>query len=56
MDEESVTNTIPIQKFKSNHLSKKEKYVDINANINDFQLSPTSASAFRDTNFKNIDH
>lgn len=28
MDEESVTNSIPIQKFKPNHLSKKEKSVE----------------------------
>lgn len=25
MDEETVTNMVPISKFKSNHLSKKEK-------------------------------
>lgn len=29
MDEQTVTNMIPISKFKSNHLSKKEKYVDV---------------------------
>ena len=28
MDEQTVTNAIPIAKFKSNHLSKKEKFVN----------------------------
>lgn len=31
MDEQTVTNAIPISKFKSNHLSKKEKFVDSDA-------------------------
>ncbi|MFS8160487.1 MAG: hypothetical protein ACMG6E_09840 [Candidatus Roizmanbacteria bacterium] len=29
MDEQTVTNMIPISKFKSNHLSKKEKHIDV---------------------------
>lgn len=57
MDEQTVTNAIPISKFKSNHLSKKEKYVELDAdNIPEFQLSPSSANALRDVNFKHIDH
>ena len=55
-DEESVTNSIPISKFKSNHLSKKERFVDAEADVPDVQLSPTAASAMRDIQFKNIDH
>jgi hypothetical protein len=35
MDEDSVTNSIPISKFKSNHLSKKEKFVDSDISIPD---------------------
>ena len=27
MDEETITNMVPISKFKSNHLSKKEKEI-----------------------------
>ncbi len=56
IDELTVTNSIPIQKFKSNHLSKKEKFISSNEAGNDLQLSPTAASALRDVNFKNIDH
>ena len=53
MDEESVTNSIPIQKFTPNHLSKKEKPNEASFDVN---VSPNSALATRDTNFKNIDH
>ena len=56
MDEQTVTNAIPISKFKSNHLSKKEKQLDIEAEIIEFSLSPSSANALRDVNFKHIDH
>lgn len=56
MDEQTVTNAIPISKFKSNHLSKKEKQLDLESEIQEFSLSPTSANALRDVNFKHIDH
>lgn len=57
MDEETVTNMVPISKFKSNHLSKKEKESKgTKQAATDIQMSPGSASAMRDTNFKNIDH
>jgi len=58
MDEKSVTNSIPISKFKSNHLSKKERFINTNieGEAQDFQLSPGAQSAFREVNFKNIDH
>ncbi len=55
MDEETVTNMVPISKFKSSNLQKKEKESK-GGKIADLQMSPGAASAMRDVNFKNIDH
>lgn len=35
MDEESVTNSIPIAQFKPNHIGKKERFIDVDAEIKD---------------------
>lgn len=61
MDEATVCNSIPISKFKSSHLSRKKNLeIDTDSQLNegpaDIILSPTATSAFRDNNFKNIDH
>ena len=56
MDEETVTNMVPITKFKSNHLSKKEKDVKDGLAAIDLSMSPGASSAMRDVNFKHIDH
>lgn len=56
MDEQSVCNSIPISKFKSNHLSKKKQAEEEEKLLQDAQLSPTASYAYRDVNFKNIDH
>ena len=49
MDEETVTNQIPIANFKSNQLSKKELYIDSSRgaleNLGDGMQSPNSAYA-----------
>ena len=57
MDEESITNAIPIQKFKPNQISKKEKFIDsIEEALEDEHVSPSAGLAMRDMEFKNIDH
>lgn len=60
MDEETVTNMVPISKFKSSNLQKKEKESkvvgDVAGKMADLQMSPGAGSALRDVNFKNIDH
>lgn len=64
MDEATVCNSIPISKFKSSHLSrKKNNGLSIDASVrgtaggdDQLQLSPSATQAFRDNNFKNIDH
>ena len=40
MDEQTVTNSIPIANFNSNQLTNKQKYVDINAVIMETPNSP----------------
>lgn len=61
LDEQSICNSIPISKFKSNTLTKKRQGKGITIEAEEAKLdmygamSPTAGHAVRDLSFKNAD-